>query len=243
MEKGVVKLRFALIALCAAMVACGGSDSSATGQPSLTGVPTGSVSQEQAEQLRDGCVADSLLLLRDLADRIAPLARVRDLEHLEATATGLDCSMRTQPGGFELLCEPLGLVFTLEFQRDGVLSLDPAGSDALRMMVRDLDAERGVEGEISVRPDPARGLVMQGGLHRRSENGCEAILDFDELIGHEFGGAFGVQFAQGAVDVTVLSPDAVQLAHGSAAWTGRDAFLVLNFDELAPLIDSLSFDR
>jgi len=217
------------------VTACG-NDSNATGQPSLT-----AVSQDQAEQLRDGCVADGLRLLRDLADRLAPLARVRDLEHLEATADRLDCSMRMRPGGFDLVCDPLGLVLSLEYQLDGTLSMDPGSSDQLRMIVSDLDPERNVSGELWIYRDVERGLVLNGGLRRWSESGCEAILEIDELVGQEFGDTTGLIFTEGGIDLTILTRDAIELASGSAALVGRDAFVVLNFDGLS-LLDEILLD-
>lgn len=240
MEHGVVALRHSvLVALCLLMgllmTACG-NGSSATGQPSLT-----AVSQDEAEQLRDGCVAESLRLLRDLADRLAPLARVRDLEHLEATATSMGCTVQARPSGFDLLCEPLGLMLSLQYQLNGELSLDPGNSDDLRMTVTDFDPMRNVDGELWIHRDIERGLVLSGGLRRSTELGCETILEFDELIGNEFGGIDGIYFSQGGVDLTVLSQNAIELARGSAALSGRDAFVVLNFDGLS-LLDQILLD-
>jgi hypothetical protein len=240
MEHGVVNLRssvlVALLLLMGSLMTACGNDLSATGQPSLT-----AVSQDEAEQLRDSCVAESLRLLRDLADRLAPLARVRDLEHLEATATTMDCIMVTRPSGFDLVCESLGLVLSLEYQLDGTLSLDPGSSDELRMIVSDLDPERNISGELWIHREIERGLILSGGLHRSTESGCEAILEFEDLIGQEFGGLDGLYFTEGRVDLIVLAADAIELARGSAALSGRDAFVVLNFDGIS-LLDEIFLD-
>jgi hypothetical protein len=217
------------------MTACG-NDLSATGQPSLT-----AVSQDEAEQLRDSCVVDGLRLLRDLADRLAPLARVRDLEHLEATASLMDCSMQMRPGGFDLLCEPLGLVLSLEYHLEGTLSMDPGSSDELRMIVSDLDPQRDVSGELWIHRDVERGLVLSGGLRRWSGDGCEAVLEIDDLVGQELGDATGLIFTEGGIDLFIRTRDAIELATGSAALVGRDAFVVLNFDGLT-LLDQIQLD-
>jgi len=188
------------------------------------------ISLAQAEQVRDECVGEGLRLLQQLADRVAPLARASGPEEREAIALGFGCT--TVPDGFE--CFELGIRLAYEERLDGFV-----------LMVHDLDPLRGVTGEFWVRTDPERGLVLQGHLHRAAEDGCLAILTFDELVGLEaYGlpdGELGLFFSEGAVDVSVRAPDDSPLAYGSAALSGRHALVALNF-EGRRLLDELALD-
>ncbi|MEM8885834.1 MAG: hypothetical protein AAGD14_17350 [Planctomycetota bacterium] len=220
----------ALVAVCA-LAACGGG-----------GTTVEAITQTEAEEIRDDCVADGLRLLQQLADRIAPLARARDVEELEATALALGCTFRARPDGYYLSCPTIGLDLGLEFERDGLPVNDPALAD--RVALR-LGGDPRVSGEILMEQDPARGMVMHGGFERVSDLGCVAHLDFTQLAGLEaFGlpdGALGLFFTEGSVDVRVAMPGGDALAHGSAALRGRSAVLALNFDGLA-LLDELALD-
>ena len=188
------------------------------------------VTQEHAEQIRDECVGESLKLMQELSDRIAPLARVTGPAELTALALELGCEIV----GEQLHCYELGLILRLERHPDGTV-----------MFVEDQDAARNVTGEMRIHDDPARGFVLAGHLHRYSSDGCEAILEFEELIALEAyglpGGSLGLFFSEGAVDLTVLAPDAVLLAYGSAALSGRSALVALNFESLR-LLDELALD-
>jgi hypothetical protein len=188
------------------------------------------ISQEQAESVRDECVGASLRLLQELSDRLAPLARADGPEERAATAFELGCEWQ----GDVLVCPALGLELEIEER--------PAET---AMLIRDLDPLRGVTGEIRIYGDPARGLVLTGHLQRIAPSGCEAILGFEELVALEAyglpGGALGLYFSEGSVDVTVLAPDAALMAHGSAALTGRHALVALNFDGRR-LLDEIALD-
>ena len=188
------------------------------------------VTKQEAEAVRDDCVADSLRLLQSLADRIAPLARASGPQELEETAIALGCTFNGQ----QLYCPTLGLLLHLEEREEGVT-----------MVVQVTEPLRGIAGELSIRNDPTRGLVLAGQLHRFSPNGCEAILEFEELVALEAyglpGGSLGMYFSAGAVEVTVLSPEDGPIAHGSAALSGRNALVVLNFDGLS-LLDEVALD-
>jgi len=220
MVGGVERIRRCVRAVSIAMsafafAACG------SGAPSAT-----TVSLAQAEAVRDGCVADGLVLLRELSDRLAPLARAASPEEREATAISLGCVKE----GDRYLCEPLGVWLSLF-------------GDVLT--VEDTDPLRGVAGELRLRNDPARGLVFTGHLHIASESGCSALLELDELVALEaFGmpdGSLGLFFSAGAVDVTVAAPDDALFATGTAAFTGRSALVALNFDGRR-LLDELALD-
>ena len=199
------------------------------------------ISQEQAEELRDTCVADSLALLQALGDRIAPLARAADVEQLEATATALDCSFETTTDGFRLYCPAMNLrgsVLALE------LNLHFVGDDTV-LEVYGTDITRTVHGMLMLREDAERGLVMQGVIEAINDAGGRAVAEFDEVIGMEAfdlpGDVSSVYFREGAVALTVYLSNALELARGSAALTGRNAFVVLNFADFS-LLSEMNFE-
>jgi len=212
---------FALVLLVCAATACGNS--------SPTKKVFDAITQEEAEDLRDGCVADSLALLQGLADRLAPLARAANDEQLESTAASLGCSLETTTDGYRLLCPAMGL-------RDSTLAVElylRFEADEVSLQVYGVDTTRTVEGGLTMRDDPDRGLVLQGSLQATDVHGCRAVADFDEVSGLEAfdlpGDRSGLHFREGVVDLTVYRNDAIELARGSAALTGRNAFVVLNF--------------
>ncbi|MHC4849348.1 MAG: hypothetical protein ACYTEG_12955 [Planctomycetota bacterium] len=202
----------------------------ACSQASDTRLITQPISQAHAEQVRDDCVGESLRLLQDLSDRLAPLARADNADELAAVAFELGCDIV----GEELYCHPLGLILRLE-----------RNAEITAMFIEDMDAARGVVGEMRIHNDAARGHVLAGFLHRFAEDGCEAVLEFEELVALEAyglpGGSLGLYFSEGAVDLTVFRPDATQLAHGSAALTGRHALIALNFESVR-LLDEVALD-
>ena len=182
----------------------------------------------------------SLALLQALGDRIAPLARASSVEDLEATALSLDCSFETTTDGYRLLCPTLDLrgnmvavELTLRFM-NGETMLEVNGADATRV----------VKGALTLRDDSDRGLVLQGAMEAINDAGCRAVAEFDEVIGLEAynlpGDVSTLHFREGAVTLTVYRNDSLELARGSAALAGRNAFIVLNFDDFS-LLSELSF--
>ncbi|MHC4953987.1 MAG: hypothetical protein ACYTGZ_08855 [Planctomycetota bacterium] len=221
--------------VCALMlfVACGNS--------SPTKQLIDEISQERAEQVRDGCVGDALGLLHALADRLAPLARAGNPEQLALTAARVGCSIETTTDGYRLLCPAMDL-------RDATLAVElhlRYVGDSAVLTVTGADLLRRVDGTLTLRDDPDRGLVMEGGLEAVTSDGCRAVAEFDEVVGLEAldSGSDGsrVFFRAGAVDLSVYAEDDERLAHGSAALAGRDAFVVLNFAEFS-LLGELRFD-
>jgi hypothetical protein len=198
------------------------------------------ISQQQAEDLRDTCVADSLALLQELGDRIAPLARAKDVEQLEAAALARGCSFETTAEGYRLLCPAMdlrGSILAVE------LILNFVGEETA-LQVNGSDAMRSVHGNLIVRDDPERGLVLQGVLEAINDTECRAVAEFNEVIGLEAfdlpGDLSSLHFREGAVQLTLYSDTSLRLARGSAALSGRNAFVVLNFDEFS-LSSEMSF--
>ena len=195
------------------------------------------ISQQQAEELRDGCVADALALVTAMADRLAPLARARDIENLALTAERLGCTLEGTTDGYRLLCPTLeirGATLALE------LHLVHREQDSV-LFVRGEDGARTVDGMITLRDDPARGLVLGGMLEATSPDGCRAVAEFDEIVGLEAlelpGDTSRMYFREGAIDLAVYAENDDRIARGSAAISGRDAFVVLNFARFAILGD------
>lgn len=221
-----------LLVACSA-IACGNS--------SPTKKVFDAISQQEAEEVRDGCVADSLALLQALGDRIAPLARARDLEGLELTAAALGCSFETTTDGYRLLCPAMDLRGTTLAVE---LYLRFTGEDTV-LQVSGSDAAHSVDGILVLRSEPERGLVLQGAVEATDANGCRAVAEFDEVIGLEAidlpGDRSALHFREGAVELIVFRENALELARGSAALTGRNAFVVLNFDDFS-LLSELTFE-
>ena len=195
------------------------------------------ISQQQAEELRDGCVADALALVTAMADRLAPLARARDAEDLALTADRLGCTLEGTTDGYRLLCP------TLEI-RGATMALElnlVYGEQDTALYVRGEDGARTVEGVITLRDEPARGLVLGGMLEATSPDGCRAVAEFDEIVGLEAlesnGDSSRMFFREGAIDLAVYAENSDRIARGSAAISGRDAFVVLNFARFAILGD------
>ena len=195
------------------------------------------ISQEQAADLRDGCVSDALALVTAMADRLAPLARARDIEALTLTAERLGCTLETTTDGYRLLCPAFEL-------RDAMLALElhlVYGEEETELSVHGEDGARLVVGMLTLRDDPERGLVLRGALESTSQDGCRTVAEFDEIIGLEAielpGDTSRMFFREGAIELAVYAADAVRLALGSAAVTGRDAFVVLNFPSFSVLGD------
>jgi len=212
----------AFLLVACALPACGNS--------SPTKKLFDAITQQEAEELRDGCVTDSLALLQALGDRIAPLARARDIEQLEATAASLGCSFETTTDGYRLYCpvmdlrgSSLAVELILRFVDEDVVLEVNGGDDA-----------RSVDGMLVLHDEPERGLVLQGAIEATDASGCRTVAEFDEIIGLEAfdlpGDHSALHFREGAVDLTVFRGDAFELARGTAALTGRNAFVVLNFD-------------
>jgi len=200
------------------------------------------ISQEQAADLRDGCVSDALALVTAMADRLAPLARARDIEALTLTAERLGCNLEGTTDGYRLLCPAVELRgATLAMELHLVYGEGVYGEEETELSVRGEDGARQVLGMLTLRDDPERGLVLRGALEATAPDGCRAVAEFDEIIGLEAielpGDTSRMYFREGAIDLAVYAANAVRLALGSAAMTGRDAFVVLNFPSFSVLGD------
>jgi hypothetical protein len=193
---------------------------------------------EFADEMRQGCVAANLDVMLALADRFAPLCEARDLDELVALATDEFSSITLGDDQHHLECEglPIGndivdLTAELEYLgANGEIGVAPEESVALRVRIAAVGLVTETFGEITCRPDPAEGLVLNGSIATTFLGGCRVSVDLIEVTAMRLAdGPTGLVVTAGSIDITV-DEEGVVVATGSAAIAGRTALIALEVD-------------
>jgi len=192
-----------------------------------------------AEALSRGSVASALGLLQELADRLAPLAEAGTIDQfaLLAESGGASCVLSVDGGathllrcdGVELLDGTVNATARVQFLLGDTVVDDPADADRIVATVEVEGPAHLVDGSIEFRSEPGVGIHASGALGG-SFGEFSVDADFPALVFHAIADLpekpFGVVCTQGAVDVVVQGGGGG--AHGTAAFTGRDAFVILS---------------
>jgi hypothetical protein len=177
-----------------------------------------------AEALSEGCVATALGLLQEAADRLAPLSEAGSVEDIERLAAELGIGCAREAGGAVVLrCEGVEL-------RGGVVTLIARVEVGARLL-----AEIAVEGtalaahgSVAFAPGPD-GVGASGALSVLVGE-CAVDIAFDPLTFRMVADLeekpVGAVCVAGTVEVEVSGGGGG--AYGVAAFTGRDAFVMLS---------------
>jgi hypothetical protein len=175
-----------------------------------------------AQEVREGCVAESLDLFQDLADRLAPLAYARSVDELVA-------------GGCESVPDAEGhrLAFHGVPVRGSIVDLDlrvVLGNGGVAVDVLAVGPSSTTTGRLELTHDAELGIVVTGSLAATLADGHAVATDVGPvqgmLVADLPGLATGLVFTAGSVDVDVHLTGA-PLARGSAALVGRVAVVAL----------------
>mgnify|MGYP006908256300 CR=1 FL=1 len=224
-----MKRTAALLPVLLALVACnnGGGTRTDLGAALLT-----------ADEVREGCVASTLDLIQDVADRLAPLAGARTQDAFLAIAAEAGCAVALDAagGGSTLFCpdvvvrgEPTTLRAQVEFLR-GDEPADIATADRMRAFVEAEGLTFSASGTLTFRPDVEQGLVVDGGLDGLFLDGCalSGVLDrvTARTVADAAGSGFAALFTAGNIDFGVDVPGGA-FARATAALAGRTALVAL----------------
>jgi len=192
-------------------------------------------STSRAEAMREGCVGSALDLLQELADRLAPLAEAGDDEALLALA-GV-CGVELRLGALE------GGAHVLDFQADDLrggavtvrAEIAPRPGGASVFATADGPRVR-AEAFLELDRDPDGGVRARGTL-QGTYDGCDVDAAFEDLWARTVADLperpLGVLIVEGSIDLDVFGAGAP--VSGTAAFTGRDAFVLLTVDGVASL--------
>lgn len=214
-----------LILLLLGLAACSPENAVDTGQALLI-----------AQEMREGCVADNLGLMLGLVEYLSPLSTVRDMDDLVDRTSVTGCTLI--PGELILL-ECRGVVISddvidlhaeLDYiAADGFPTSDPSQAVSLRITIDALGAGSHTEGMLVCTPDPALGLVLEGGISTYFDGGCLVTTELDGVTAQfiaDLPGGGSLVFTSGSADLGV-DDDGVPLASGTAALVGRSALVAL----------------
>jgi hypothetical protein len=194
----------------------------------------------QASELREGCVANSLDVLLRTLDRVAPMAEELRTDHLDSLPGGGSCDLYAATGEeteHELLCywpAPDGGAVTLDLRltyldETGSAIAAPTDGGSLRVLIDVRGEPTEALGEISIRVDPARGLVVTGDIGFRFGLTCLVKCEIDEIVAAVVADApFGtsVLVHTGNLDLEIDRGDG-DWRYGSAALVGRTAIVAI----------------
>ena len=195
----------------------------------------------QAESLRDGCVAQTLDLILTSVEELAPFAEVTARDELRALAEQLGYVLEEDVNAThdykiegrwrDRTAVEFEVTAWLSFLTRNIPITNPGYADELFIRLELRYGDDVSYSEFIVRPDPARGLVVDGAMALRLPDNCRVDAIFPEFVARQVADLSGdgsrVVIQTGTVDLAIEQfPGGSQSAR--AAVVGRNALVALD---------------